>query len=175
MIIIKDDQLAFRYYLPRKKEYEDLIHCFRLDSATAPKRLELSKEDGSVHVGIYEFDEENLKISWSRSNLTNPPADFTCVKGSNRRLFVLKRRLPPMNKKHILWHLRAAHEKLTRSISSFESDEPLDEGTLYDTMRLVYNYLNPAWNGRHLGDEGTSALQDHEFHALRRFPSDIVL
>jgi uncharacterized protein (TIGR03067 family) len=92
MVIIKDDQFAFRYWFPLSKEFGDLVHRFKIDGSTNPKRIEMtSKEDGSVHVGIYELDGDTLKVSFSRSDLRNPPSDFTCLKGSDRRLFVLKR------------------------------------------------------------------------------------
>ena len=95
MVIIKDDQLAFRYYLPRSKEYGDLVDRFKLDGSKTPKRIETkSSEDGSLHVGIYELEADTLKLCWSRTDLSNPPTDFTCLKGSDRRLFVLKR-VPP--------------------------------------------------------------------------------
>jgi uncharacterized protein (TIGR03067 family) len=92
MVIIKDDQFAVRYWLPRSKEYGDLVDRFRLDESKSPKRIETtSKEDGSVHAGIYELDGDTLKCCWNRGDRSNPPTDFTCLKGSNRRLFVLKR------------------------------------------------------------------------------------
>ncbi len=92
MVIIKDERFAFRYYFPRTKEYGDLVYRFQLDGSIAPKRIETrSSEDGSVQVGIYELEGDTLKVCWNRADIRNPPADFTCLKGSNRRLLVLKR------------------------------------------------------------------------------------
>jgi uncharacterized protein (TIGR03067 family) len=91
-VIIKDDRFAFRYYLPRSKEYGDLVERFKLDASKTPKRIETtSSEDGSVLVGIYEFEGDTLRICWNRNDRSNPPPDFTCLKGSDRRLLVLKR------------------------------------------------------------------------------------
>jgi uncharacterized protein (TIGR03067 family) len=92
MIIIKGDRFTFRYYLPRSKKYGDLVDRFTLDSSQTPRRIETkSSEDGSLLVGIYELEADTLKVCWNRADPRKPPADFTCSKGSNRRLLVLKR------------------------------------------------------------------------------------
>jgi hypothetical protein len=37
-------------------------------------------------VGIYNLDGDTLTICWNRTDQSNPPTDFTCHKGSDRRL-----------------------------------------------------------------------------------------
>jgi uncharacterized protein (TIGR03067 family) len=90
-VIIKDDQFAFRYYLPRSKEEGDLVYRFTLDGSKNPRQMQLSsREESDLPPGIYELDGETLKVCWSRKD-PNPPTDFTCPKGSDRRLLVLRR------------------------------------------------------------------------------------
>ena len=90
-VIIKDDQFAFRYYLPRSKEDGDLIYRFKLDGSKNRRQIQLSSHgEGDLPRGVYELDGDTLKICWSRKD-PNPPADFTCPKGSDRRLLVLRR------------------------------------------------------------------------------------
>jgi uncharacterized protein (TIGR03067 family) len=90
-VIIQDDQFAFRYFLPRSKENGDLVYHFQLDDSKNPKQIRLrSSAEGELPPGIIELDGETLKVCWSRSD-PNPPTDFTCAKGSDRRLLVLKR------------------------------------------------------------------------------------
>ena len=90
-VIIKDDQFAFRYYLPRSKEDGDLVYNFQLDESKNPRQIRLrSSAEGELPPGIYELDGEILKVCWSRKD-PNPPTDFTCAKGSDRRLLVLRR------------------------------------------------------------------------------------
>ena len=63
MIIIKDDQLAFRYYMPRAKELGDLVDRFKLDGSKTPRRIETtSTENGTQMVGIYELEADTLKF-----------------------------------------------------------------------------------------------------------------
>ena len=94
MVIIKDNAFAFCYFLPRSKKESDLVHRFTIDASQNPKRIELtSPDDGSHNAGIYELDDETLKVCWSRTDRSRPPTEFTADKGSDRRLLVLKRRI----------------------------------------------------------------------------------
>jgi uncharacterized protein (TIGR03067 family) len=91
-VIIKDDQFAFRYFLARSKEEGDLVYDLTLDSSKNPRQIQLkSRAESDLPLGIYELDGDTLKICWNRNNPNSPPTDFTCPKGSDRRLLVLRR------------------------------------------------------------------------------------
>jgi uncharacterized protein (TIGR03067 family) len=93
LVIIKDDQFAFRYVFPRSGEFSDEASRFRIDTSRNPKAFDLSAlEGGPAYPGIYELDGDTLKICWSRT--TEPasaPTEFVTRRGSNRRLLILKR------------------------------------------------------------------------------------
>ncbi|HLW66207.1 MAG TPA: TIGR03067 domain-containing protein [Gemmataceae bacterium] len=92
MVIIQDDRFAFRYRLARSKEDGDLVYHFRLDTSKSPRQIQLtSPEEGDLAPGIYELDGDTLKICWNRNDKSSVPSDFTCAKGSDRRLIVLQR------------------------------------------------------------------------------------
>jgi uncharacterized protein (TIGR03067 family) len=92
MVIVKDDKFAFRYYLPRSKQDGDLAYQFKLDTSKTPRQIQLSSsEEGDLAPGIYELDGDTLKVCWNRTDKSSVPSDFTCAKGSDRRLLVLQR------------------------------------------------------------------------------------
>lgn len=66
---------------------------FRLDSTTSPKAIDLVLPDFSIMRGIYDLDDDRLKISFSgpssQAGMTRP-AGFS-VPGSGARLLILER------------------------------------------------------------------------------------
>jgi hypothetical protein len=78
-----------------------------------------------------------------------------------------------MNKDHILFHLREAHEELTHTIQEIEQDPEYDIGEYIVAMMHLYNHINTAWNGRDASPERAQACTEEDFVRWRQFPSDI--
>ena len=80
-----------------------------------------------------------------------------------------------MNKDWVLFHLREAHEELTRTITAIETHPQFDEVVFEIAMGHLYNHLNTAWNSRNVDDERAAKCSDEDFYAWRAFPSDISM
>lgn len=78
-----------------------------------------------------------------------------------------------MNKSWILFHLREAHEELTRTISRIDTAADVDEIEM--EIALAHNHLNTAWNARHKSDQQIAAQSEDDFYAWRAYPSDISM
>jgi hypothetical protein len=80
-----------------------------------------------------------------------------------------------MNKGWILFHLREAHEELTRTIAKFDAAQRVGEIEFEITLAHMYNHLNTAWNSRALTDEQIAAQTDDDFYTRRAYPADIPM
>jgi hypothetical protein len=88
---------------------------------------------------------------------------------------VVKARVRAMNKSWVLFHLREAHEQLTRSIKDLEADATFDEIELLFDMQHVYHRLNTAWNSRNSSDAEGAVFSEEDFDAWRAFPKDLLM
>ncbi len=79
LVIFKDDQMWFRYFLPRSNEFGDLPAQFELDPTQKPKRIDQTV-DGKTYLGIYDLEGGTLRICWRRT-----PASCRQT-GSSRRI-----------------------------------------------------------------------------------------
>jgi hypothetical protein len=80
-----------------------------------------------------------------------------------------------MNKGWILFHLREAHEELTRTIAKIDTAPTVDEIEFEIALAHMYNHLNTAWNSRAASDEQIAAQTDDDFYTWRAFPADIAM
>jgi hypothetical protein len=80
-----------------------------------------------------------------------------------------------MNKGWILFHLREAHEELTRTIDTLDAAESVDEIEFGIAIAHMYNHLNSAWNARAATDEQLAKQTEDDFYRWREFPSDISM
>lgn len=78
-----------------------------------------------------------------------------------------------MNKEWVLFHLREAHEELTRTIQEMEQDSGYDFGEYFVAMMHLHHHLNTAWNSRDATPERVKACTEEEFETWRQFPADI--
>ncbi len=78
-----------------------------------------------------------------------------------------------MNRKWILFHLKEAHEELSRVIGELESRNDYDGGEYFVAMMHAYHHLNTAWNSKDASDEEASTCSEENFSKWRQFPSDI--
>jgi hypothetical protein len=80
-----------------------------------------------------------------------------------------------MNQGWILFHLREAHEELTRTIAKINAAATVDEIEFEIALAHMYNHLNTAWNSHAASDEQIAAQTDDDFYRWRGFPADICL
>jgi hypothetical protein len=80
-----------------------------------------------------------------------------------------------MNKSWILFHLREAHEELTRTIDRIDASQELDEIEFEIALAQTYDHLNTAWNSRGISDEQAAAATEEDFYTWRAYPSDISM
>jgi hypothetical protein len=80
-----------------------------------------------------------------------------------------------MNKGYILYHLKEAHEELTRTIREIEQDPDYDFGEYLVMMTHLYHHINTAWNAKDARPEQTDTCSEEDFERWRQFPSDIDL
>jgi hypothetical protein len=80
-----------------------------------------------------------------------------------------------MNKGWILFHLREAHQELTRTIAQIDASSEVDEITLEIALGHIYNHLNTAWNSRAISDQEIAAQTDEDFDSWRAYPADISM
>jgi hypothetical protein len=78
-----------------------------------------------------------------------------------------------MNREWILFHLREAHEELTRVIEECEKSSDYDAGEYLVAMTHLYNHLNTAWNSKDTSSEEARICAEDNFLKWRQFPSDI--
>jgi hypothetical protein len=78
-----------------------------------------------------------------------------------------------MNRDWVLFHLKEAHEELTRTIQGIEQDPDYDYGEYYVAMMHLYHHLNTAWNSRDASPERVQKCTDEEFAQWRQFPNDV--
>jgi hypothetical protein len=80
-----------------------------------------------------------------------------------------------MNKGWILFHLREAHEELTRTIAKFDAAPCVEENEFEIALAHMYNHLNTAWNARALTDEYIAMQTNDDFYTWRAYPADIPM
>jgi hypothetical protein len=80
-----------------------------------------------------------------------------------------------MNKQWILFHLREAHEELTRTIAQIESEPDYGEAYFEIAVAHVYNHVNTAWNSRNVDEDSTATSSEADFYKWRAFPVDILM
>jgi hypothetical protein len=80
-----------------------------------------------------------------------------------------------MNKGWILFHLREAHEELTRTIAKMNAAGTVNEIEFEIALAHMYNHLNTAWNSRTDSDEQIAAQTNDDFYKWRDFPADIAM
>jgi hypothetical protein len=80
-----------------------------------------------------------------------------------------------MNKGWILFHLREAHEELTRTIAKMNAADTVNEIEFEIALAHMYNHLNTAWNSRTASDEQIAAQTNDDFYKWRAFPADIAM
>jgi hypothetical protein len=78
-----------------------------------------------------------------------------------------------MNKQHIQFHLREAHEAIEQILESLRSDPGYDYGNYWVEMQHLYHHINTAWNGREATDEEVSVCSQEDFDRWGRYPTDL--
>lgn len=80
-----------------------------------------------------------------------------------------------MNKEYILYHLKEAHEELTRTIREIEHSPDYDFGEYVVMMTHLYHHINTAWNARDASHKQADTCSEEDFERWRQFPNDIDL
>ena len=75
-----------------------------------------------------------------------------------------------MNRDHMLFHLREAHEQLVQTIKEVHENRAYDIGEYYVDMQHLYHHLNTAWNGRDAASEQVQNVTDELFQRWSRYP-----
>lgn len=80
-----------------------------------------------------------------------------------------------MNRDWILFHLREAHEELTRLLEDIGATPDYDIGEFMVAMQHLYHHLNTAWNARDASPDEVGHLNDADFRRWSRFPRDLPM
>ena len=77
-----------------------------------------------------------------------------------------------MNKEHVLFHLKEAHDALEKMIQEIENDPEYANLEYWGEMRHLYYHVNTAWNGRHATPEEAEECSEENFDRWRQYPGD---
>lgn len=80
-----------------------------------------------------------------------------------------------MNREYVLYHLKEAHEELTKTIREIEHNPDYDFGEYIVAMTHLYHHINTAWNAKDVTPERADRSSEEDFERWRQFPSDIDL
>lgn len=80
-----------------------------------------------------------------------------------------------MNREYVLYHLKEAHEELTKTIREIEQDPDYNFGEYIVAMTHLYHHINTAWNAKDATPEQADRCSEEDFERWRQFPSDIDL
>jgi len=68
---------------------------YKLDPSKKPKAIDITNLDGKdgkdTTLGIYELDDDNLKLCWSEKDPEHRPTKFASDEGSGQTMVVFKR------------------------------------------------------------------------------------
>jgi uncharacterized protein (TIGR03067 family) len=76
----------------RKENRQDKA-TFRLDPSRTAKRIDFTREDGKVMLGIYRLEADVLKICLGKAGAKERPQGFA-TEGTENQLLILRRAKP---------------------------------------------------------------------------------
>jgi hypothetical protein len=80
-----------------------------------------------------------------------------------------------MNRDWVLFHLKEAHEELTRTIQEVRDKPDYDYGEFFPAMQHLYHHLNTAWNAREASESELAQVTDANFKRWSSFPADLLM
>lgn len=80
-----------------------------------------------------------------------------------------------MNRDWVLFHLREAHQELTRTIAQLAEDPECEYGHYWPVLQHLYHHLNTAWNARDATPAEVGQARDVDFSRWSRFPTDLPM
>jgi hypothetical protein len=80
-----------------------------------------------------------------------------------------------LNWEIIYANITEAREELQNIEARINTDEQLSEIEFQIAIEHAYGHLNTAWNARRQPIERYANLSEEDFHAWRRFPTELAL